>query len=266
MSDGNYGDSRPFPLVDFISRWRQRGRSGGGSRSPSTARGSLSSTAAAAAHCDTTGGIEGGEGRGIYPAAAATAAAPTRSRSNHADFEPDSPLLRKTDDYYSPSIEEDVPYPYPTTFLPDPLLAAAAAQHAESAGVQSTSTCELSSDDEDSQSIRSYDLERIDQFDRSQKNKRKKRPTLLHGGEDHGGGSSTTSNKNIASSQNPFPLLSKVPGDVELNGTTMGQKSDSRKHIPSETYIEMARCVVVLMLISIFNANEEAFGHLLARP
>lgn len=82
-----YADSRPFPLVDFIARWRQRSRSGG---TPDSS-GSLSSQANLAMpgpppdHCDTAAVFEPKRGAGV-----------SGSRSNHGDFEPDSPLLRRT--------------------------------------------------------------------------------------------------------------------------------------------------------------------------
>ena len=146
-------------------------------------------------------------------------------------------------------VDEDTPYPYPTNFLPDPLTTTSAASpttyNANTEIVKST-TCETWSDDNDCQSIRSYDVQ--DKIIHTT-SRHKDKKMFCH---DDGGDGAVQNNNTTTttSSQNPFPLLSKVPGDpVDLNGTALGQNSDSRKNILSETYIEMARCVHQLLLI-----------------
>ena len=151
---------------------------------------------------------------------------------------------------YSPvtsMVDEDTPYPYPTNFLPDPLTTTSAASPTtyNATEIVKSTTCETWSDDNDCQSIRSYDVQ--DKIIHTTSRHKDKKMFC------HDGGDGAVQNNNTTtttSSQNPFPLLSKVPGDpVDLNGTALGQNSDSRKNILSETYIEMARCVHQLLLI-----------------
>ena len=156
-----------------------------------------------------------------------------------------------TTEDYSPvtsMVDEDTPYPYPTNFLPDPLTTTSAASPTtyNATEIVKSTTCETWSDDNDCQSIRSYDVQ--DKIIHTSRHKDKKM-FCHHGGD----GAVQNNNTTTTSSQNPFPLLSKVPGDpVDLNGTTLGQNSDSRKNILSETYIEMARCVHQLLIHTIY--------------
>ena len=179
----SYSDGRPFPLVDFIARWRQRGRSGGGTNGP------------------------GGPGEGIYD----PRGRPRRRKRGDsiAEDEPNSPLLynRYSSSIPSPSTE-DLPYPFPSTFLPNPLAPAAGAGN-------------ISSDDDvDDQSIKSYEMEKIDNYDRV-----KDTPKV-------------DLNRLAEPPANPFPLLSKTPGDSDDLMTHKYQ------NIPPDTFIEMTRCEI----------------------
>ena len=172
----SYGDPRPFPLVDFISRWRQRGRSGGGGESDS----------GQAVH------LEAGESPGgrIYHQRRHKQQRRRRTASYDDEDLPDSPLLvnrhSSSGEQPSPTSIEDAAYPYPSTFLPNPLT------HQES---RSMGGANSSDDNDDNQSIRSYDGEKIDHYDRR---KDLKKPKLFL----------QDSSSQRESDQNPFPLLS----------------------------------------------------------
>ena len=103
-------------------------------------------------------------------------------------------------------VDEDTPYPYPTNFLPDPLTTTSAASPTtyNATEIVKSTTCETWSDDNDCQSIRSYDVQ--DKIIHTTSRHKDKKMFCHHDG---GDGAVQNNNTTTASSQNPFLCFQK---------------------------------------------------------
>ena len=164
MQHNNAGDSSPtpcasssFPLVDLISRWRLRDR-----QPPH--------------HHRSANGLEAGLAAGDTHDLEEVTTAPLL-RHHRASMAVSSPSSTQDHSYGlllgSNGLDDEVPYPLPEAFLPLPPRAsvdAAAARASESEGTASKrSWLPLESDEEDeddAQSIQSYDSDLIKTYDR----------------------------------------------------------------------------------------------------
>ena len=163
MQHNNAGDSSPtpcasssFPLVDLISRWRLRDR-----QPPH--------------HHRSANGLEAGLAAGDTHDLEEVTTAPLL-RHHRASMAVSSPSSTQDHSYGlllgSNGLDDEVPYPLPEAFLPLPPKASvdAAARASESEGTASKrSWLPLESDEEDeddAQSIQSYDSDLIKTYDR----------------------------------------------------------------------------------------------------